>query len=94
MISLVYAGMAMVIIGSVLIGLSIFLENKGSCDRVTSDHVGPGPDEKGSVVKGGGIIMLGPIPIVFGTDLSSVKQLVLLTLALMCAYLLLAFLLP
>lgn len=86
--------MAMVLIGSVLIGLSIFLENKGSWDKVPGGQIGPGSDENGSVVKGGGIIMLGPIPIVFGTDLSSVKQLVLLTIALMCAYLLLTFLLP
>ena len=33
-------------------------------------------------VKGGGVIMIGPIPIIFGTDKKSVKTVLLLSLAL------------
>ena len=38
-----------------------------------------------SVVKGGGIIMIGPIPIIFGTDEKSVRMLIILTLILVLA---------
>ncbi|MEM2876287.1 MAG: DUF131 domain-containing protein [Candidatus Bathyarchaeia archaeon] len=34
-------------------------------------------------VKGGGIVMIGPIPIVFGTDKDSLKVLILLTIIMM-----------
>ena len=33
-------------------------------------------------VKGGGVIMIGPIPIIFGTDLKSLKTVLLLSLVL------------
>ena len=33
-------------------------------------------------VKGGGVIMIGPIPIIFGTDLKSLKTVLLLSLML------------
>ena len=33
-------------------------------------------------VRGGGVIMIGPIPIIFGTDRKSLKTVVLLSLAL------------
>jgi uncharacterized protein (TIGR00304 family) len=37
----------------------------------------------GSKMKGGGIVMLGPFPIIFGTDKGSVKVLILLSIILM-----------
>ena len=37
-------------------------------------------------VRGGGIIMLGPIPIIFGSDNKSTQTLVLLTIILMMLY--------
>ncbi|MBN1761499.1 MAG: DUF131 domain-containing protein [Methanomicrobia archaeon] len=40
-------------------------------------------------VRGGGVIMIGPIPIIFGSDLGAVKVVILLAIALM----ILAFLL-
>ncbi len=36
----------------------------------------------GSNVRGGGIVMIGPFPIIFGTDKESVKTLVLLSIVL------------
>ncbi len=43
----------------------------------------------GTKVKGGGVILIGPIPIVFGSDKESVKKLLLLSLALMIVALIL-----
>ena len=37
---------------------------------------------KKAKVKGGGVIMIGPVPIIFGTDKSSLKTVILLSLAL------------
>jgi len=37
----------------------------------------------GSKLKGGGIVMLGPFPIIFGTDKGSAKVLILLSIILM-----------
>ena len=36
----------------------------------------------GSNLRGGGIVMIGPFPIIFGTDKESVKTLVLLSIVL------------
>jgi len=47
-----------------------------------------------SQVKGGGIILIGPVPIIFGTDRDSVKVLVLLAIVLIgivSVFMLLAF---
>lgn len=40
-----------------------------------------------SRTKGGGIVMIGPFPIIFGTDIGSVKVLILLSILLMVAVL-------
>jgi uncharacterized protein (TIGR00304 family) len=41
-----------------------------------------GEGEGNSKVRGGGVIMIGPIPIIFGTDKKSIKSVLLLALAL------------
>jgi len=43
-------------------------------------------ESRGADVKGGGIIMIGPIPIVFGSDKSSVHTLLILAIVLMVLY--------
>ena len=48
----------------------------------------------GSRVRGGGVIMLGPFPIIFGTDKGSVKTLILLSLVLMIVVLAFMWLTP
>ena len=40
-------------------------------------------DRKAKGVRGGGLIMIGPIPIIFGTDKETMKILILLSIALM-----------
>jgi len=42
--------------------------------------------------RGGGLIMIGPIPIIFGTDKESVKMLILLAAALMILVIIVIFL--
>ncbi len=37
-------------------------------------------EEKKAEVKGGGIIMIGPIPIIFGTDMGSLKVLMVIAI--------------
>ncbi|MBC7114004.1 MAG: hypothetical protein PWR13_502 [Archaeoglobi archaeon] len=40
-------------------------------------------DEDEAEVRGGGIVMIGPFPIIFGTDASSVKLLMIMAIILM-----------
>ena len=42
--------------------------------------------------RGGGIVMIGPVPIIFGTDRESTRTLVLVAMVLMIVFLLLMFL--
>jgi uncharacterized protein (TIGR00304 family) len=42
--------------------------------------------------RGGGIVMIGPVPIIFGTDRESTRTLVLLAIVLMVVFFLLMFL--
>jgi len=45
--------------------------------------------EEETEIKGGGIVMIGPIPIIFGTDAGSVKILMIMAIVLMIIALLL-----
>ncbi len=66
-------GLALVIAGIVIIILAlIFVSTRG---------LGSGK----SNVKGAGVIMIGPIPIIFGTDKKSIKTVLLLALTLTIA---------
>ncbi len=38
--------------------------------------------KQGAEVRGGGVVLIGPLPVVFGSDTQSVKMVVLLTLVL------------
>ena len=62
-------GMALVIVGVILIVVALVRASMGG--------------EKGgdSRVRGAGVIMIGPIPIVFGTDKQSVKAVLALALS-------------
>ena len=48
---------------------------------------------QGKGARGGGIIMIGPFPIVFGSDAKTVKALVLVAVALMVGFLVMNILL-
>jgi uncharacterized protein (TIGR00304 family) len=52
---------------------------------ILASTVKSGKTEGGGNVKGAGVIMIGPIPIIFGTDKKSVKTVVTLALALTVA---------
>jgi uncharacterized protein (TIGR00304 family) len=70
-IAVFYAlGIALVIVGIVILVAAIVLASRGSVK------------EGKSKVKGAGVIMIGPIPIIFGTDKKSVKTVLALALAL------------
>jgi len=51
-------------------------------------------EEGETTVRGGGVIMIGPIPIIFGTDVGALKVVMILALLLMIAAAILLFILP
>jgi uncharacterized protein (TIGR00304 family) len=61
-------GVALVVVGIIIVVVVIVLSSAGG-------------SKKGKV-QGAGVIMIGPIPIIFGTDKKSVKTVVALALAL------------
>ena len=76
-------GFALVIAGIVLIVAALI---RASTRRGQSEK-GEGEREGESHVHGAGVIMIGPIPIIFGTDKKSVKTVLALTLALSIVFL-------
>jgi uncharacterized protein (TIGR00304 family) len=68
-VNLAEIGFTLIIIGFILAFLAVILlaaKSKGSTDRT----------------RGGGVLLIGPIPIIFGTDRESVKILVVLAIVL------------
>ena len=63
-------GIALVVVGIIVIIAAIILASSKD-----------GSAKKGKV-RGAGVIMIGPIPIIFGTDKKSVKAVLMLALAL------------
>ncbi len=66
-------GIALVVVGIIIIVAVIVLASVGG--------------SKKAKVQGAGVIMIGPIPIIFGTDKKSVKAVVTLALALTIVFL-------
>ena len=69
-------GFLLIIVGFIVIFLSMML--------MVLSH-------KGGETKGGGVILIGPFPIVFGSDTKTVKTLVLLVLILIAFIFVLTF---
>lgn len=61
-------GFVLVIVGVTVVVIAIVLASRGGA--------------KGGKVRGAGVVMIGPIPIIFGTDKKSVKAVLALALAL------------
>ncbi len=61
-------GIALVVVGVIVIVLALIRASTGS--------------DREAKVRGAGVIMIGPIPIIFGTDKKSAKEVILLALAL------------
>ena len=80
MSALISAGLLFIFLGIALIVIG----------SIASMIRGARRDDSHATMRGGGIIMLGPIPIVFGSDRGTVKTLIVLALVLMAAYLLVA----
>jgi uncharacterized protein (TIGR00304 family) len=70
-------GLGLVVVGVIVILTAIILASFG--------------DAKKGKVHGAGVIMIGPIPIIFGTDKKSVKSLLALALVLTIVVLIITF---
>lgn len=88
-------GMIMILLGFVVIVLGLLtamsLQKKSEYEQGTAQpEFWVEKNEKArTAVKGGGVIMIGPIPIIFGTDRHSTETLIILAIILMLfAYLL------
>ena len=62
------------------LGIALFVA--GIVVIITAIIIASSGNSKKGKVKGAGVIMIGPIPIIFGTDKNSVKTVVALALAL------------
>ncbi len=62
------------------LGIALFVA--GILVIITAIIIASSSNSTKGKVKGAGVIMIGPIPIIFGTDKNSVKNIVILALAL------------
>jgi uncharacterized protein (TIGR00304 family) len=72
MFDLVTAGLLLIIVGFAVVAISLLSRSGGT---------------KGEV-KGGGVVMIGPVPIVFGSDAKWASVAIVLAIILMFVYLL------
>ena len=77
--SLFNAGIALIFVGFAIVFIAVILLFLTPLDRKAK-------------VRGGGAVIIGPLPIVFGTDKESVKTLLILAIALIVLLVLLAIL--
>ena len=68
--NLLTVGLILIFIGFALAFISVFLMSFGGVKSIKK-------------ARGGGIVMIGPIPIIFGTDKESLKVLMILGIVLM-----------
>lgn len=78
---MIIRGEYLVTIGIMAIILGIFLLIVGSL--LLSPAKGEESTKSTSQVRGGGVVMIGPIPIIFGTDKGSAMVMVILAIILM-----------
>ncbi|MDG6914385.1 MAG: DUF131 domain-containing protein [Nitrososphaerota archaeon] len=77
MTDLTQVGMTMVLLGFTVVFVAVAASARG-----------PRGDDKGTEVRGGGVVMVGPVPIVFGSDAKWASIAVLLAIALIVLVLL------
>ena len=73
---LIYAGVALIVIGFLAVFLGMLLSSGGGAK---------------AEVRGGGVVFIGPIPIVFGTDKNSAAAVTVLAIILMLVFYLLFY---
>jgi uncharacterized protein (TIGR00304 family) len=78
---LIAAGVLLIILGFFLIAFGMM--------RSKSEDGGPDQENREEKIKGGGVILIGPIPVVFGTD----KRFVLIAMILAIVIMMLAIML-
>lgn len=69
--------------GSFLIILGFLLVASGMMGKEESDEERPAGAGNETRVKGGGVIFIGPVPVVFGTDKKSALLMMILAIVLM-----------
>jgi len=92
---IISAGMSLIFLGFILIVIGCigsFLMNIFDKGDLKTDESGKSGSK--TRVRGGGIIMIGPVPIIAGSDSGSVKTLIMLAIVLMLIYFVFSFLLP
>jgi len=76
----------------VFIGILVILAGMLSMVYQTWKTGGDGMEKPETGVRGGGVIMIGPIPIIFGTDVTALKLVMILAIVLMAIAVILFFL--
>lgn len=75
---LIAAGMVLIILGFFLVAFGMM-----RFDRESARLEEKGQEPEGMKVKGGGVILIGPVPVVFGTDKRYALLLMILAIVLM-----------
>ncbi len=75
-------GIVIIFIGFILIFAGMLCMFYQAWEEAAKQHPPPQNSEEHGV-RGGGIVMIGPFPIIFGTDATSVKVLMILAIVLM-----------
>jgi len=76
----------------VFIGILVILAGMVSMAYQTWKTGAGGMEKPEAGVRGGGVIMIGPIPIIFGTDIAALKLVMILAIVLMAIAVILYFL--
>lgn len=78
---LVLLGSLIIFLGLLILLIGAFFQRNSDSESLDSEK-SPEPKTH-SEIKGGGVIMLGPIPIIFGSDGESAKTVAILTIVIM-----------
>jgi len=76
----------------VFIGILVILAGIVSMAYQSWKTGGEGIEKPEAGVRGGGVIMIGPIPIIFGTDITALKPIMILAVVLIVIVVILFFL--
>ena len=79
---LIMLGFLIVLIGMLVIVAGMFSLVYQSW-KIGSVGEGGGVEQSGTAVRGGDVIMIGPIPIIFGTDMGAMKLAVIMAIVVM-----------
>ena len=80
---LITLGFLIVLIGMLVIIAGMFSTAYQSWKLSGGGGVGDGEERPETTVRGGGVIFIGPIPIIFGTDMGAVKIAVIMAIVVM-----------